>query len=1410
MLVWGCVGSAGWARAADDFSFFETRIRPVLVKHCYECHATGSGKAEGQLILDHREALRRGGESGPAVVPGNPAESLLWQALRHEGLKMPPAGRLPESTLADFERWIREGALDPRDQPPSPREVAREAWQAKLAERRQWWSLQAPRWVVPPQVDEPRWSRHEVDRFIWSRLAAERLSPAPPADPQTLLRRLSFVLTGLPPTPDQLAAFRQAYEQDAEGALERLVDQLLASPHFGERFARHWMDVVRYTDTYGYEWDNPAKGSWEYRDYLIRAFNQDVGFDQLIREQLAGDLLAAPRMDPVTKLNESLIGPFFYHMGEHRHGASLDFNGIHQEMIDNKIDAFSKAFLGLTIACARCHDHKLDAVSQADYYALAGVFMTPRWTARDLAATEKDAELVAELKRLRGEIRQAVAQSWSAHLARAARPLGGESLRTWARAHQAELMTARSDSIAFPLAQLVRSDVWLPVRAVTAKATEAETRLQVGEEHKVLAEGPVPQTDTYTVEFTSGPGTASFLRLEALPHPSLGGGGPGRTPHGNFVLTHIRIQVQPLAEPAAAAPAAAAPAAAAPAAAAPAEQQTPPAASSAAIKATVEGPSREVKLSGAIADFSQAGYPVSAALDPSPQSGWGVGGVSPINVARTARFQFAEPVRLPHGGRWIVTLEHRYGSQHTLGHFRLTPGGDAFEQPTKNSTNLSPNSNADAAPQADAGQDATTELRTRWQQLAQEWTGLHDQRRKANASRFTIISELNTPELPAGWLLDGQGFAHGHVTDGTPRIDLTGQSLIAEFLPRGLHSHALSSKLAGAIRLPPAESWPKKRISLRIAGGEWAGRIDVPQNAFQTESITFFDGPNTAGWQSVSPVTLKNGVTRVLTEFSTASLHPNFPPRTGLARAGSRRLPDDDFGYDKRSWLSVTQIVASDEGGVPEETLEPFASLYASKDRPGLPQSSIEVWERLASWLSGAVERWIEDRTTAADLPILNWLLQNQLLPNDASSLPEAARLVEAYRRTEARLEFARTSISMDERNVEPIDYRLNIRGNVDDEGDAIPRGFLELFWNHDPAAADRGRVPYGIESAANGATDPASTQQLITVSTTADGNLPANSASRLSASVSTAASPALIRWTGRPLADGGSGRIELAEFLTRFDQPLTARVYVNRVWAWVFGTGLVNTPNDFGKLGDRPSHPELLDWLAIRFTQENWSTKQLVRHLVLSQTFRQSGQVDSRAAERDPQNRLLHHYPTRRLEAESIRDSLLFVSGRFDPRLYGRPINPPRVAQDGAKRLYSGPWDSNGRRSIYITMSIMEPPKFLVGFNLPDLKLPTGRRDQTNVPAQSLIMLNDPLVNRLAEHWASHLTHDGCTTPAERIAHMFLIGLGREAQPAELERWTRAATSFSNSPSELMQDQKIWQELAHALFNTQEFLHYR
>jgi hypothetical protein len=606
-------------------------------------------------------------------------------------------------------------------------------------------------------------------------------------------------------------------------------------------------------------------------------------------------------------------------------------------------------------------------------------------------------------------------------------------------------------------------------------------------------------------------------------------------------------------------------------------------------------------------------------------------------------------------------------------------------------------------------------------QKAAEWRKSRVAAQNANAM-FKPLADPAKAQLPPGWVMEGDGMKHGFAEAGTPLIALEGDAVIASLLPRGWHTHALSSKLPGALRMPPEHLIPGSFVSLDLAGGEFGGQLVIDDHAFQNETIAFYTNIIPA-WRTFADAELKNGVQQVTVEFATSSLNPNFPPRTGLAKG----LKNDDFGYDKRSWLSVCGIVSHDKAGTPQDEQDAFAGLY---DAAGSPDS----WQRIAAWFNSAVARWCDGKTQPGDQPVLDWLLTSGLLPNKAEPGSRLATLVAEYRSVEAGINFPRTVNSMDQRETAQASYPLNVRGNVDVPGTLVQPGFLKML---DP----RARV---------------------------------------------------------------SDRLALAESLLDPEHPLTARVYVNRVWQWLFGAGLVATPDDFGRLGVKPSHPELLDWLAREFIREGWSTKKLVRRLVLSQTFRQSGLVADAARERDPENRLLHHYATRRLEAEAIRDSLLAISGRLDSQLYGRPVLPFRSVEDAAKRLFSGPLDGQGRRSIYLQMSIMDPPKFLVGFNLPDLKLPAGRRDVTNVPSQALIMLNDPFVNEMAKCWAAGLLKDKDVNREDRVRQMFGQALARAPNAAELKRWIVALQDFGGDTPD------AWERLAHALFNTKEFLYYR
>lgn len=358
--------------ASDAESFFELKIRPVLAEHCSRCH--GSKKASNDLRLDSRLALLKGGRSGPAILAGDPQRSLLLQALRqtHDSIKMPPGKKLPEQIVGDFENWIRHGA-------PWPAE-------SKQLAGKEHWAFSPIQAVAPPE-DPSRRAINPIDRFVARGWLKQGLHPAPQADRRTLLRRLYFDLLGLPPSPEEVDSFLNDPSADAYA---KVVECLLASPHYGERWGRHWMDVVRYADTAGDNADYPVPEARLYRDYIIDAFNKDKPYNQFVREQLAGDLLAA--REPSEKRAEQIIATGFLALS--RRYATGPYELWHLTLEDT-IETTGRAFLGLTMRCARCHDHKFDPIPREDYYALYGIFASTQfpWAgAEEFASMHKPRE----------------------------------------------------------------------------------------------------------------------------------------------------------------------------------------------------------------------------------------------------------------------------------------------------------------------------------------------------------------------------------------------------------------------------------------------------------------------------------------------------------------------------------------------------------------------------------------------------------------------------------------------------------------------------------------------------------------------------------------------------------------------------------------------------------------------------------------------------------------------------------------------------------------------------------------------------------------------------------------------------------------------------------------------------------
>lgn len=497
---------------AQKLEFFETKIRPVLVRECYSCHsqeAQASDKLRGSLLLDTREGSALGGDSGPAVVPGDAEKSLILSALRHEDFEMPPKGKLSDAIIADFEKWIADGAVDPRDGSAA---VAGRVidWEGG----RSHWAFQS----LPATHD----ANHSIDHFIGASQQALSTSSRPMADARTLIRRAWLDLLGLPPTPDEMRSWlsRLAPDKQPPGTpvdplvWRELVDYLLERPQYGERWARHWMDVARFAESHGYEQDYNRGNAYHYRDFLIRAFNDDMPYDQFVQWQLAGDELAPD--NPLAWMATGFLGAgaFPTQLTE------TEFESARYDELDDMVSTTGVAFLGLSVGCARCHDHKFDPITAKEYYQLLSTFTS---TIR----CEKSFDLDPETNdRNRREHEQALLAL---------------------KAKLSELETAMPKR----LAQWIQSTSfepklggdWMPLTG--SIDSDANTKYVAQPDGSYLATGSAPAKDRLTFTTTVPAGTTlTSLRVEALADDSLPRRGPGRADNGNFALGNVECFIE--------------------------------------------------------------------------------------------------------------------------------------------------------------------------------------------------------------------------------------------------------------------------------------------------------------------------------------------------------------------------------------------------------------------------------------------------------------------------------------------------------------------------------------------------------------------------------------------------------------------------------------------------------------------------------------------------------------------------------------------------------------------------------------------------------------------------------------------------------------------------------------------------
>ncbi|HVW38460.1 MAG TPA: DUF1549 domain-containing protein, partial [Pirellulales bacterium] len=389
----GGLPAAAAEPAPGEIEFFEKRVRPILVEHCYACHGGGEKKTKGGLRLDARQGWQLGGDSGPSIVPGKPDESLLIQAVRYDdaGLQMPPEGKLPEALIRDLEQWVADGAVDPR----TDEAIGKPSSGAVKAEDH--WAYQPIRKAAPPAVRDFAWPANNIDRFVLHRLEEKQLRPGADGQRAALVRRLYFDLVGLPPSVEEIDAF---VSDDRAEAYEELVERLLASPHFGERWGRHWLDIARFAESVTLR-GLVFQEAWRYRDYVVDSFNQDRPYDEFVHEQIAGDLLPAASVNDRRK---NLIATAFLTLGN-LNLEEQDKGQLRMDAVDEQLDVIGKGLLAQTITCARCHDHKFDPIPTRDYYAMAGILRNTRtlehanvsnWIEGPLPLLPEEQEVVAQ------------------------------------------------------------------------------------------------------------------------------------------------------------------------------------------------------------------------------------------------------------------------------------------------------------------------------------------------------------------------------------------------------------------------------------------------------------------------------------------------------------------------------------------------------------------------------------------------------------------------------------------------------------------------------------------------------------------------------------------------------------------------------------------------------------------------------------------------------------------------------------------------------------------------------------------------------------------------------------------------------------------------------------------------------
>jgi hypothetical protein len=1043
-----------WIRSQEDNQeFFEKKVRPIFAQHCWTCHSGQAGESKGSLRLDHIELIQKGGDSGPALIAGDVDASLIYQAISYKGYEMPPDGPLPKDQVETIKEWIARGAYWP-DEPLPEFKKPQEAFDLEARRESHWvWSPRA-KVAVPALASDP-WSEELADSLVLQKLHDQGLTPSGQASRSMLVRRVYLDLIGIPPTPEEL---QQSVDSEDPQWYAKLVDSLLANPGFGVRWARHWLDLVRFAQSRGHEFDEDIPSAEPYRDYVVRALNEDLPYNQFLVEHLAGDLLSNPRVHPMLGWNESVLGTGFWHLGDWVH-SPVDTRKDETDRFDNMVDVLSKTFLGVTVACARCHDHKFDAIAQDDYYALYGYLKSSDYR---LIRFETDLQ------------HRSISQQRDVDLKR---------LASQARKFTDDLIQS---TVALEQSQAAGNDGVLSAVTQTAQQIALQQRfarsLLSAKDPSVIFDARDPDLALWQsdgVVYGSGPCVAGSCCAETA-------------------------------------------------------SDTP------------------------------------------------VWKVNAISEARRDPF---------------------------------------------------------------------------WNPMTQTSHGVNRQNRQ---------NQVNE----AGKILPTRKF-----TVKTGKVSYLVRGSFRAFA--SVDSHRL---IAGPLH------------------GETIFENAGPDSEYRwvTQSLDRYRGKTIH--LELSPIQDKPFALVQIIEGPAPAVAP---------------MPQMDQATALQVWNHSREL-----------------ALACLKD-PTRELSAIEA-AQVALWTQGLLDHSRE----------LGPQLFSSLSDRIGQALGGLSSTALEVKKIDA--EFAKkvtwhSPLALAMRDADGINDTLLIRGNHLKPGAEVPRRNLT-------ALGGKQNEFHGI----------------------------------------------------------GSGRLALAQQWIDPSNPLVARVAVNRLWHHLLGRGIVPTTDDFGVLGIRPTHPELLDALAEELVESGWSIKTMIRSICLSSVYRQDSRPSQLARDKDPDNVWLSHARVRRLESESIRDTLLAISGQLDHRstsaeIPSIPVHLTEFLEGRGRPGRNGPLDGAGKRSLYLEVRRNFLNPMMLTFDTPNPFSSMGRRNVSNVPAQSLILLNDPLVHQLADRWADRILVDQASDES-RIRRMWIEAFSREPTSMEMELMGRFVHS-----QDFASPKDAYRSLAHMLMNNKE-----